>query len=127
LAHTICRLRHDSTYPGDPGDVIFRRERPPCPISKGTKDPVWVPLVTAKGWLIISRDHNIRENIAERRIVRDAGARMVALSGDDAKDTWLQLELLMKWWRRIESLANDDGPFIYLASRSRIKRLDLEG
>jgi hypothetical protein len=126
LAHTICRLRNDCTYPGDPGDFIHGRLRPPSPVAKSTKDPIWVPLVTQRGWLIISRDLRIRENIAERRIVRDAGARMVALSGEDAGNTWLQLGLLMKWWTRIEALLDEPGPFIYLAQRSRLVPLSLD-
>ena len=50
---------------------------------------------------------------------------MVALSGQDAANTWGQLELLMRYWRRVEELSNKPGPFIYLASRSRLKPLDL--
>lgn len=126
LAHTIARLRYDSTYPGDPGDVIHKRQRPASPIARGTKDTEWVPLVASRGWLIITRDFNIRENPAERRAVRENGARMVALSGEDAANTWGQLELLMKYWRKIDALATQPGPFIYLASRSRLKQLDLE-
>jgi hypothetical protein len=126
LAQTISRLRTDCTYPGDPGVVIHKRQRPACPITRGTKDTVWVPAVAAQGWLIITRDHNIRENPAERRAVHENGARMVALSGDDARTTWGQLELLMRYWRQLEERASEPGPFIYLASRSRMRQLDLD-
>lgn len=126
LAHIVASLRPDCTYPGDPGATIFRRRRPPCSIERGTKDPVWLPAVAAAGWVIITRDLNIRNNPAERRAVRENGARMVALSGDDATERWPQLELLMIRWRRIEELASEPGPFIYLASRSRMQSLDLE-
>lgn len=91
LAHTIARLRPDCTYPGDPGDEIHRRKRSACPIGRGSKDTVWVPHVASLGWLIVSRDFRISENPAERRAVREAGARMVALSGEDARQTWGQL------------------------------------
>jgi hypothetical protein len=125
LAHTISRLRSDCTYPGDPGAVIHRRQRPGCPVARGSKDTVWVPAVAAQGWVIITRDHNIRENPAERRAVRENGARMVALSGEDGRNTWGQLELFMRYWRQIEEVASRPGPFIYLASRSRMRLLDL--
>lgn len=125
LAHTIARLRNDVTYPGDPGTTIHRRERAPSPVAKGTKDTVWVPQVAALGWVIVSRDHNIRENPAERHAVRTAGAKMVALSGDDATGTWNQLRLFMRWWPRIEETHTEVGPFIYLAGKSRFKPLDI--
>lgn len=125
LAHTVARLRPDCTYPGDPGAIIHGRQRPECPIQRGVKDTVWVPAVAAQGWLIVTRDHNIRENPAERRAVRESGARMVALSGDDGKNTWGQLELFMRFWRRIDDVARESGPFIYLLSRTRMQRLDL--
>lgn len=87
---------------------------------------MWLPAVTERGWLIITRDHNIRENPAERRLVRETGARMVALSGEDSRYTWDQLELLMVRWRRVEALLQESGPFIYLATRSRFMPLDLD-
>lgn len=127
LAHVLCPLRGDMTYPGDPGAVINKRRRPPCPIATtATVDTDWLPVVAARGWLVISRDHNIRENIAERRAVREHGAKMVALAGGDARTKWGQLELVMGHWQRIEQLADEAGPFIYLASRSGVRKLDLD-
>lgn len=38
-----------------------------------------------------------------------------------------QLEILMRQWRRIEQLIDEPGPFIYLASRTRLRKLDLTG
>lgn len=73
LAHTVARLRPDSTYPGDPGAVIHKRQRPASPVPRGMKDTEWVPEVASRSWLIITRDFNIRENPAERRAVRENG------------------------------------------------------
>ena len=33
LAKAVVGLRSDSTYPGDPGGVVHKRQRPPCPIT----------------------------------------------------------------------------------------------
>lgn len=125
LAHVVTGLRSDCTYPGDPGAVVHKRQRPPCPIARGTKDTEWVPRVAAEGWLIVSRDFNIRGNPSERRAIRDNGAKMVALSGEDAARPWSQLELFMKHWRRIEAALAEPGPFIYLAQYGRFKAVDL--
>lgn len=113
LAHVLSALRNDVTYPGDPGAVIHNRQRPPCPItSTDVKDTDWLPIVAAEGWLIVSRDHNIRETPAERYAVRDSDAKMVALAGQDAGNKWAQLELFMRHWRQIEELCDEPGPFI---------------
>ena len=51
--------------------------------------------------------------------------RMVALAGDEARGTWQQLEVFMRQWRAIEALATRRGPFIYTATRSALKAVDL--
>lgn len=81
--------------------------------------------MTERGWLIVTRDRNIAANRAEVAAVRASGARMVALSGREAIGTWNQLEVLMRQWRSIEALQDQVGPFIYLATRTTLRPLDL--
>lgn len=127
LAKTIAPLRYDLTFPGDAGAVIHRHHRPACPVADpSTPDTAWLPEVAGRGWLIITRDHNIRENPAERRAVLESQARMVALAGPDAGSKWRQLELVMRHWRRIDELADQPGPFIYSATYARLTLLDLQ-
>ena len=57
------------------------------------KDDIWIPEVAARGWLIVTRDSRISDNRAEIA-VRDHGARMIALAGNEAVGTWAQLEVL---------------------------------
>jgi hypothetical protein len=124
LAKILVQVRNDVTYPGDPGGVLFRRVRPACVVtSPAVLDPVWIPQVTGQGWLIITRDANIADNRAEIDAVRTTGARMVALAGREAIGTWAQLEVLMSRWRDIEALLNQPGPFIYSATRTRLRRV----
>lgn len=126
LAKLLVQVRADVTYPGDPGGTVHKRTRPPCPVaSTEVKDPVWIGQVAAQNWLIITRDHNIADNRAEVAAVRDSGARMVALAGSEAIGTWRQLEVLMSQWRAIEALLGKPGPFIYSATRSRLRKLDI--
>lgn len=50
---------------------------------------------------------------------------MVILATKEAADTWSQLEIVMCQWRRIEQSWNQEGPFIYLASRTAFPPLDI--
>lgn len=126
LAKIIAALRPDATYPGDPGDVIHRRSRPPCPISDpATLDHVWIPEVARQGWLIVTRDSRISDHRAEVAAVRDHGAKMVALAGKDARNRWQQLEIFMSQWRRIEALTDEAGPFIWRANRTALAAVPL--
>ncbi len=126
LAHVVAALRNDATYPGDPGAIIKRRERSPCPITDpALRDDVWIPAVASLGWVIITRDSRIQQHPAEIAAIKVNNARMVALAGDEARGTWQQLEVLMRHWRAIEALATQPGPFVYTATRSRLKAVTL--
>ena len=86
LGKILASLRNDVTYPGDPGAVIHKRERPPCPItSPDVLDTDWIPQVAARGWLIITRDSMITQNRNEITAVRENNAKMVALNQRDAQ------------------------------------------
>jgi hypothetical protein len=81
LAKILVQVRSDVTYPGDPGEVLHRRERPPCVITNTeVPDTVWIPSVAQEGWLIVSRDSNVAAHRAEIEAVRLFGAKMVALA-----------------------------------------------
>lgn len=73
----------------------------------------------------MTRDSRIQDHRAEIAAVRDHSAKMVALSGKDARNTWQQLEVFMRQWRRIEPLAAQDGPFIWRATRSGLSAVKL--
>lgn len=126
LAKTVAKLRSDVTYPGDPGGTVHRRERPPSPItSTDTLDTVWIPEVARRGWLIVTRDSRIQHHRAELEAIREHGARMVALAGDEAVGTWNQLEVVMCQWRAIEALLSEPAPFVYRATRTTLRVVEL--
>jgi hypothetical protein len=115
----LARLRPDVTYPSDTGATVHKRARPACPITKtSTPDEDWIPEVSRRGWLIITRDSRIQEHRAEVAAVRDNGGRMIALASRDAGGTWAQLEVFFTQWRRIEATLDEPGPFIYTATRT---------
>jgi PIN like domain len=126
LAHVVAGLRPDATYPGDAGGVVRKHLRPPCPVTDpATKDSVWIPVVARAGWVIITRDSKIQEHRAEITAVQEHGARMVALGGQEAKGTFEQLEVLMSQWRSVERCLAEPGPFIYVATRTTFRAVDL--
>jgi PIN like domain len=123
LAKVVASLRSDITYPGDPGALVHNRKREPCPIQPGALDTEWLPYVARQGWLVVTRDANIRENKAEVAAVIECRAKLVALASSEARNKWAQLELLMSQWRRIEELQDLPGPFIYEAYRTRLTKV----
>jgi hypothetical protein len=83
-------------------------------------------VVAERQWLIITRDSRIRDHRAEIAAVREHGAKMVALTGKDARNTWQQLEVVMSQWRRFEELVDVAGPFIWRATRTSLGRVQLD-
>lgn len=57
--------------------------------------------------------------------MRSSGARMVNLASDDAIDRFAQLEVLMCQWRRIVALREEEGPFIYVVTRTALREFPL--
>src|SRR5260370_42412136 len=84
LGKILAGLRNDVTYPGDPGAVIHKRQRAPCPVtSPDVLDPDWIPQVAARGWLIVTRDSMIIQNRNEIAAVRENKAKRAALNQRD--------------------------------------------
>lgn len=127
LAKILVQVRPDVTYPGDPGgQTRNKRVRPACTIKETrTLDAVWIPETAVQGWLIITRDRHIQDHQAEIAAVREHGARMVNLAGDDAVTPFAQLEVIMCQWRRIEALLGETGPFIYSVTRTKMRKIPL--
>jgi PIN like domain len=127
LGLVIGALRNDVTYPGDPGGLIHKRQRPACPITTtALLDVEWIPQIATRGWLIVTRDNAIIENRNEIAAVRENNARMVALNRHDAANKWGQLEVFMTRWRDIEDLIGQPGPFIWRASRTAMTPIPLD-
>lgn len=126
FAKVLAAVRSDVTYPGFPGGKMHGRMRPPCPItSTATDDTIWIPEAARRDWLIITRDSAIQENRAEINAVRDSGAKMIALNGNDAIHPWDQLGIIVRRWSRIETALTTPGPFIYAVSRTSWRKVPL--
>jgi hypothetical protein len=127
LGKLLAGLRTGVTHPGDPGAVIHKRQRAPCPItSPDVLDTDWIPQVAARGWLIITRDSMISQNRNEITAVRENKAKMAALNQRDAQTKRGQLEVFMTQWRRIDALTAEPGPFIWRVSRTTTTLITLD-
>jgi hypothetical protein len=118
VAKLFVQVRSDVTYPGDPGDGI----RPPCLISPATKDDEWIPTVATNDWITITRDKHIMSRPTELAAVKSNRAKVVCLDARHELTKWLELEIIVIQWRRIEDLSAIAGPWIYRASRSKLTK-----
>jgi hypothetical protein len=127
VARIVASLRPDVTFPGDPGAEVQRRYRGPCPVaSTRVPDREWIPIVTARGWAIVTRDRHIRDRPAELAAVLEHGARLFAITSRETPlDTFRILEIVMTRWRDIERIATLPGPFVYAVARGGTSRIPL--
>ena len=125
LGKLLGQVKIDVTYVGDPGRVHNRRERPACDlVHRSDLDEDWIPRVAASGMLIITRDSQIHAHTRLLTVVRDSGARMVALAGKDAGTPFEQLRTVLAHWDAIEALPTT-GPFIYSVTRTTFREVPL--
>ena len=126
LGKILGSLRNDVTYPGDPGAVLHKRHGHLPIANPDVLDTDWIPDVAARGWLIVTRDSMIIQNLNEIAAIRENNAKMVALNQRDAQTKWGQLEVFMTQWRRIEALTSELGPFIWRVSRTAMTPIPLD-
>jgi len=126
LGKLVAQIRSDVTFPGDPGATIGRRVRPPCPINKpNAPDVVWLPVVAARNWSVISRDSKLLRRPAEVEAISSSGARVFLIASRENLRLWEQLEVLMHRWRDIEKLSTRSGPFAYSLTRASIREIPI--
>ena len=100
--------RYEELYPDEP-DVA---------------DALWIPAVTARGWVIVTKDAAITRNPAEIAALRQASARFVCLAaqGMTGPD---QIECLLRHWRTVEGqLRSRKPPVIVKVLRREVQRHD---
>ncbi|OBJ49546.1 hypothetical protein A9W95_25620 [Mycobacterium sp. 1423905.2] len=127
LAHVVCALRPDCTFPGDKGKKIKRHIRGEC-IVRETKTPdrEWIPIVASRGWVAITRDADIQNHLSLLQLVQEFQLRLVTLTGSDAGTPSRQLGIVIPQWRNIESLVDRHGPLIIAATRTGFRHVDIE-
>ncbi len=122
LAKVLATVRSDVTYPGDPGGIgPDGYPRAACPIQPEAKDPIWIPVVAAAEWVVITRDRHLQHRPAERRAIIDNAARVVQLDTRHQLSKWAQLEIVVCQWRRLEERLDQPGPWLVVATRTGLR------
>lgn len=102
LGRLLRRLgRHDVVYPG-------HEELPEIP--RGAEDLDWLPLVGARGYVVVSRDRRIRSRPAELRAYHENGVRSVWIGAKQDLGPHQQLDLFLQHEARLVREITKLGP-----------------
>ena len=118
IGKTLAAARKDTIHVGHP--LI-----PECPV--GVLDPDWIPVVAARGLIVIGRDKHIRTRPQELRSLRDAGLRVFRIGGKRDLSTWDWLVRLVRHWDEMEEIvrSRDAGPWFYVINEHRVVEIDV--
>lgn len=84
-------------------------------------DQQWIPEVTARGWIILTKDKNISRARAELDVLRRAKARYVGLAAQSMTGAE-QATCLLHHWRTIEGvLTTRRPPVIARVTRTEVR------
>jgi predicted nuclease of predicted toxin-antitoxin system len=75
-------------------------------------DESWIPQVAARGWVILTKDKNIRRRAGEREAVVTASARIITLTSGNMRGAHMAA-LFVRYLADMEQLArNRPAPFV---------------
>lgn len=108
-------------------DVLHPGHRLIPEVPTGTLDPDWMPIVAAKGLVVIDRDKRIRTKPVEREAMKAAGLRVFWIAGKRDLSTWDNLRLLIRHWDWIESIIANraSGPWFQAILQDQVKELSV--
>ncbi len=113
IGKALAAVRPDLIYPG----------HPLSPVSRGTNDEDWLPIVGQNGWGVLMRDKRIRYRQPERQQLLDHGVRAFCLTGSGNQSKWEMLRLLVRHWDQMEDAMQLDGPFLYAVTTTGLRRI----
>jgi hypothetical protein len=118
LGKVLTRARRDTIHAGH---ILI----PECPI--GALDPDWLPVVAARGLVVIGRDKHIRSRPGERELLRDHGLRVFRIGGKQDLSTWEWLSRFVRHWEAMETVIEQrpDGPWFYLVNANGLAEVPL--
>jgi len=94
------------------------------PDNPKVQDAEWIPEVAGRGWVILTKDKNIRRLPVEVQALQAAQARYVCLSSANMTGE-AQAECLLHHWKTIDGVvASRRAPLIVAVTRANVQWLD---
>jgi len=92
----------------------------------GTEDEVWLTACGDRGWIVLTRDKNIRRRLLEREAIKQSGAAVFALTAGEATAAETA-EVVIRLLRKLGNMAaSERRPFLYtFGLRGRLSRVKL--
>ena len=81
--------------------------------AEATPDAVWIPDVTARGWVILTKDKNIRRPRGEREDVLLAGAKVFTLTSGNMSGAAMAQALVERLADMERVGSSQEPPFVY--------------
>ena len=98
----------------------------PLTFGTGTLDADWLPKVGARGWVLITKDKNIRKRPIELRALRGAGVRAFVLTAGNLTGEDQARILREALPRMLRILRKSDPPFIArVTAESSVELIDI--
>lgn len=116
MAKGVVRVRRDTAvFSSPPVEEV---------LPSGILDTEWIPVVGARGWVVITSDRRLRTRPSEAELAIAHKLKAVHLHGLGERSSWDQLVRLASRWADIEKQVErePDGPW-WLSLRPRSSRV----
>ena len=86
-----------------------------------------MPIVAARGLVVIGRDKRIRSRPQELQYLKAAGLRVFRIGGKRDLSTWDWLTRLVRHWDQMEEIVRSrgPGPWFYVVNENSVVELDV--
>ena len=118
LGKAFASVHDGVVYPG-------HAELPEVP--RQTPDDVWLPIIGARGLVVITRDKRIRYRPVEKRAWLTYGVRGFVLTGTGSQSTADSVAILDRHWQTIMAIVESDteGPWMQAVTAGGLRPIDL--
>jgi hypothetical protein len=109
------------------GNVVYPGHPNLPEIPRGALDDQWLPIIGAKGLVVITRDRRIRYWPAEKLAWVRHGVRGFVLTGKKSQTTADSRAVLDRHWSAIDALVDrePDGPWMWSVTDHGLRPIDL--